>query len=311
MPIDLIGCPPQDATIVIEAPEPSLGEAALELMLAPIQPLREQLTAITGFGLEVEVPDGRGLRRIVLPASGEASALGYLATGHPDGKRVVFLHGSPGLAEEWSPYLAAVPEDGYYIAVDRPGFGASGDSPITDLAAQARAIEPLIEAEGDVIIVGYSYGGPLALRLAADYPQQVSGVLLIGAAVDPGLEETHPLQELAELELFSELLPSELTNANAELLALRQQLAVLTKDLGLVTAPVTIIHGQEDTLVSVENAAYLADRLPDGIMQRVFLVEGADHFLPWTHADLLEYALACMLQDAAAQSGPSPSPSLP
>ena len=50
-------------------------------------------------------------------------ALSYLDAGEPNGRLVVFVHGTPGNARGWSDYLLHVPAGFHYIAVDRPGFG--------------------------------------------------------------------------------------------------------------------------------------------------------------------------------------------
>ncbi|WP_287884710.1 MULTISPECIES: alpha/beta fold hydrolase [Paracoccus] len=311
---DLPICPPPGETIVIPAPEQTLAEGALGFVLEPFQPLREQFSAITGIGLE---PDdawpgeqGRTVRQMRLARGDGQAQLGYLAAGQPGGRRVIFLHGSPGTAEEWDRFLLDVPLGQYHLAVDRPGFGASGEEPEIDLAGQAAAVAPLLTAGGTgaAVLVGYSYGGPVALRLAADYPDRIAGVLLIGAAADPALEETHPLQQLAALDFFAGLLPTELANANAELMNLRPGLEELTPDLARITAPVTIVQGLADTLVPPENVGFLQAHLPASPGPRVILIEEADHFLPWTHADLLRAALGCVIGDGKL---PSQSPELP
>lgn len=303
---DLPLCEPPGHSIIIPAPEQSLAGEALDFVLEPFQPLREQVSAITGIGLEPDEAwpeeQGRTVRRMRL-AQPDGSHLGYLAAGQPGGRRVIFLHGSPGTAEEWDRFLLDVPAGRYHLAVDRPGFGASGDAPAATLGQQAAAVAPLLMAgTRPSILVGYSYGGPVALRLAADYPDRVAGLLLIGAAADPQLEETHPLQELAALDFFAGLLPAELANANAELMELQSGLAELAPDLVNVTAPVTIVQGLADSLVPPENVPFLRAYLPARPGPRVILVEGADHFLPWTHADLLRAALDCVAADGAAPS---------
>lgn len=293
---DLPHCPIPAEIIRIAAPEQSFAEDALTYILEPFQPLREQMIAITGIGLEADVEgDDASLRRRSVPLSSLGRDLSMLAAGQPDGQRVIFIHGSPGLGEEWSSFLTAVPQGRLYLAPDRPGFGDSGDVPVTDLQQQADALLPLIgsSAQPPVVLVGYSYGGPVALRLAVDHPDRVAGVLLIGAAADPGLEEIHPLQEVAALDFFQQMLPTELANSNAELMSLRDGLEKLAEDLSNLNIPVTIVQGTGDNLVPPSNADYLRNHLPRA--PAVVMVEGADHFLPWSHPDLLLHALDCLL----------------
>ncbi|AMY70131.1 alpha/beta fold hydrolase [Frigidibacter mobilis] len=310
---DLPHCPSPGEIIEVAAPELSFAEDALTYVLEPLQPLREQLIAITGIGLEADTEAGEAsLRRRSVPVPATVPSTGQdisvLAAGQMGGQRVVFIHGSPGLAEEWAPFLAAVPQGLLYLAPDRPGFGNSGEMPLAELQQQADALVPLLgrPSEPPVVLVGYSYGGPMALRLAADHPGRVAGLLLIGAAADPGLEEIHPLQEVAALEFFQQMLPAELTNSNAELMALRSGLEDLAPDLASLHMPVTIVQGTDDSLVPPSNADYLRARLPGAPAS--IMIEAADHFLPWSHPDLLADALDCLLQQATAQGSGSVFP---
>jgi len=306
---DLPHCPSPGEIIEVAAPELSFAEDALTYVLEPLQPLREQLIAITGIGLEADTEAGdASLRRRSVPVPATGQDISVLAAGQTGGRRVIFIHGSPGLAEEWAPFLAAVPQGRLYLAPDRPGFGRSGEMPLTELQQQADALVPLLgrPSEPPVVLVGYSYGGPMALRLAADHPGRVAGLLLIGAAADPGLEEIHPLQEVAALELFQQMLPAELANSNAELMALRSGLEDLAPDLASLHMPVTIVQGTDDSLVPPSNADYLRARLPGAPAS--IMIEAADHFLPWSHPDLLADALDCLLQQATAQGSGSVLP---
>lgn len=304
---DLPTCPAPGAIIEIAAPELSLAGEALTFILEPLRPLREPLIAMTGIGLDAEIEgDGSAIRRYAIPQAGAGHDLAVLAAGPPMGRRVVFIHGSPGLGEEWLPFLTDVPQGRLHLAPDRPGFGESGSEPVTALQQQADALVPLLGSalQVPVVLVGYSYGGPVALRLAADHPDRVAGLLLIGAAADPGLEEIHPLQEVAALDFFQQLLPTELANSNAELMALQDGLEALQGDLARIRMPVTVVQGTADTLVPPSNADFLRAHLP--VPPSMIMVEGEGHFLPWTHGPLLTAALDCLMQGAQAQlSGPS------
>lgn len=304
--IELLSCLPAPQEIVIRAEEPEapgLLDDAIDFLMEPLRPLREQFIAITGFGLEVLPEDAPGVIRRTRTDYASGFSLSYLAVGDPAGRPVVFLHGSPGVAEEWGSFLVDVPAGQYRLAVDRPGFGETlPDAPVTSLGEQARAVRSLLGGPDDpkAVVVGYSYGGPVALRLAADYPERVGGVLLIGSAADPDQEEVHPLQLVAALDLFAQLLPQELHASNTELLALREELDLLAPELEDISADITIVQGAEDRLVMPENAFYLQDKLQENGPPRLVMIEQADHFLPWTHQDVLKQALDCLIAETAA-----------
>lgn len=296
MLLDLAACEPPREIVVIEAPAQTAVEVTLDALRSPFEPLIEQITAITGLGLDMEEP--ADALRLYLPVPGRDSSLSYIAVGDATAQQVVFIHGSPGNAQEWGPLLSRTPRDQYRIAVDRLGFGDSAvEEPVLTLADHADAIAPLLDT-GDgrkSILVGYSYGGPVALRAALDMPDHVAGIVLVGSAADPAYEEIHPLQALAALDVFAQLLPTDLANANAELVALKPELEAMAGALKQLAVPVTILHGLSDTLVPPENVLFLHINLPRQIPVRTMLVEGGDHFLPWSQPDRIDHAIRCLL----------------
>lgn len=254
---------------------------------------------MTGIGLSHPRSGAEPPRRHSLPGRSGLPVLSYLAAGDPAGRSVLFIHGSPGRASDWAPFLGSVPVGQRRLAVDRPGFGQSGPgAPVVALTDQASAIAPLLEPEQrPVIVIGSSYGGAVALQLAASHPDIVSGVLLVGSPADPAREETHPVQRLAATRAVRGILPEPLAHSNAELMALPRELEALGQRLGRIQAPVTILQGLDDTLVPAENATYLVRRLDGAKHRRVILVERTGHFLHILASDLVEDALAHLLAD--------------
>jgi pimeloyl-ACP methyl ester carboxylesterase len=282
----------------------SAASAADRLLGRAYRSARERFQAITNIGLSYPKPEAALPPRHMVFGRDGLPALSYLSAGDPEGQRVLFIHGTPGEATDWMPFLQNVPAGQHRLAIDRPGFGESGPGrPVVALSEQARAIAALLkDGQGPAILVGSSYGGPVALRIAADYPEAVSGVLLVGAAADPDREETHPLQRLAATRAVDALLPRPLSHSNAELLALRRELEALGTGIGQIRASVTILQGVHDTLVPAENAAYIAERLTGARSKRVVFVERAGHFLHILSSSLVEEALGQILADTGRGS---------
>lgn len=261
--------------------------------------LRERFQAITGAGLSPPPFEAGPPLRGSVSLGGGAQKLSYLAAGDPSGRKVVFVHGTPGDASDWAGFLAAPAEAQHRLAIDRPGFGESAAiMPVVSLCEQARAIAELLEGVGGpAVVVGSSYGGPVALRLAADRPDLVAGLLLVGGAADPGHERIHPLQHAVATKALTALMPRALAHSNAELLALQSELELLSGDLSRIRSPVTILHGLQDTLVPAENARYLAERMTDVARMRCILVAQAGHFLHILKPGYVEDALAGLVRE--------------
>ncbi len=119
---DWLACLPPAQIVVVGSRAPTVTKGVVDILVRPLRGLREQAIAITGWGLPPG-PEVEGITRHTLPPSQNGVTVSYLAVGDPDGARIVFLHGSPGDANEWSSFLGDAPPGQYRIAVDRPGFG--------------------------------------------------------------------------------------------------------------------------------------------------------------------------------------------
>jgi lipase len=96
---------------------------------------------------------------------------------------VLLLHGSAGSSALWRHATSALRLLHRCIAPDLIGYGASApwpaDAPF-DLDAELRALSPLLPCcDGTFHLVGYSYGGVLALQLALANPARVRTLTLI------------------------------------------------------------------------------------------------------------------------------------
>ncbi|MEO0651372.1 MAG: alpha/beta hydrolase [Planctomycetota bacterium] len=235
--------------------------------------------ACQALGPDVDFPedvDPEGTERIEWSApSGTVSGL---VGGERGARRVVLIHGTPGFAASWSEYLVGGPEGLEVVALDRPGFGRSApEGPVPELELQAAAVEPLLEARNGQLplVVGHSLGGPIALRVAADYPERVGGLVILAGNVDPELEDWRWYNRAAAWLYWA--LPRSWENSNRELKPHRAELEALTRLLPRVTCPVAIVHGTEDSLVPYANAEYLADRLPNAAEVELVTRQGGDH----------------------------------
>lgn len=209
--------------------------------------------------------------------------ISYLHAGDPNGRRVIFVHGTPGDAEGWGEFLLNPPPGFEYISVDRPGFGQSGPkNAVTALADQASALTPLLVERNGAwpILVGHSLGGPIVAQIAADYPDKVGGLLIAAGSLDPSLERIHTIQWVGTWWPFRAILPRAMRNANYELIALKPHLEALEPKLGAIRCPIYIVHGTKDPLVPYSNMAFMQARFTAAQVETV-TIAGENHFLPW------------------------------
>lgn len=82
------------------------------------------------------------------------------------------------------------------VALDLPGFGATpAPAEAVGAAGYADAVAPVLaEMAGPVVVVGHSFGGRVAVHLAAAHPESVAGLVLSGVPLvrPPGATSRTP-----------------------------------------------------------------------------------------------------------------------
>jgi pimeloyl-ACP methyl ester carboxylesterase len=114
----------------------------------------------------------------------QANGVRYYYEIHGQGEPLLLLHGGLGSIDMFGPVLPALAASRQVIAVDLHGHGrtALGDREISmvdmgdDLAIVLREL-----GYGQVDVMGYSMGGGVAFRLAAQHPEMVRRVALVSA----------------------------------------------------------------------------------------------------------------------------------
>lgn len=113
------------------------------------------------------------------------SALHSYRFGPAEPPRALLFHGLTGHGRRWESLAATHLPELPLLAPDLLGHGRSSwDAPWT-IEANVSALAALLDAEagGPVVVVGHSFGGAIALNLAAARPDLVSGLVLLDPAV--------------------------------------------------------------------------------------------------------------------------------
>jgi pimeloyl-ACP methyl ester carboxylesterase len=118
--------------------------------------------------------------------AGEAESRRLVADVEGHGPPVVVLHGQPGSAVDWQRVIPLLSARFTVIAPDRPGYGRTGGV-AADFTENAVAVAHLLDdlSVPRATIVGYSWGGGVALAFAQLFPARTAG-LVLAASVGPG-----------------------------------------------------------------------------------------------------------------------------
>ncbi len=187
--------------------------------------------------------------------------------------KVVLLHGWPLDERMWDPQVSVLREAGHEpLAPSLYGRGPSIDG----WAAQL-----VDELEGPFVAVGLSMGGYCALALSRRASERVPGVVLASSRADADSEERRRFRNEQIATLRTHGAPEELeTEVAAEDLAVAQEAMRDRPDASDTVrafgGPLLVCVGDQDELVSVEEARAIADTALLGSLE---VFQGAGHFL--------------------------------
>ncbi len=222
---------------------------------------------------------------------------------HSENKmNLVFFHGSPSSLSAWNSYLidTTLLKKANLVAIDRPGYGYSnfGDA-LTSIEEQAIVMSELLVDYDlkNVIVVGSSYGGPLAARMAV-LNNNIKGVVMISPAMDPSQEKKIWASRLTQWWITRWLVPTGYRVAGDEKTVHASELVKIEKDWSKVTVPVLHIHGDVDDIVPYGNVNYTAEMFPN---IEIVTVPNAGHEIAWGRSELVKPYLIEMIEHISAR----------
>ena len=145
-------------------------------------------------------------------ASDQSDTLSYVESNanSTKPKTILLIH---GISANWRDWKASMLDEismlGYRtIAIDRPGMGESNRrSEVISLEDQASLIIRVIRLldSRPLLIMGHSYGGSLALKMALNYPNDISGLILLAAPTHPWVGGLGLLYDILGFPLFTKI----------------------------------------------------------------------------------------------------------
>jgi carboxylesterase len=206
-----------------------------------------------------------------------AAPLSFAARPEAGGRSVGVLlcHGFTSTPHSMKAWAEALAEHGYAVEVPRlPGHGTrwqemNGTRWEDWYGEVVRVFDKLAAGNDAVVVGGLSMGAALVLRLAADRPDEVAGVVVVNPAVNTERKDVKLLPVLKHLvPAFPPIAndikkPGEVERAydKTPLKAAHSMLQgyrALRRDLGSVTAPLLVFRSVEDHVVDPSSARIIA-----------------------------------------------------
>lgn len=253
-----------------------------------------------------------------------------------DDAPILLLHGSgPGVSAmaNWRPVIPTLSEHRRVIAPDQLGFGgtATGERRTYGRAAWTEHALALLDTLGisRVDVIGNSMGGAIALSLAAQRPDAVRRLVLMGSmgaamalpaglatvwGYQPGVEAMREVidlfaydkslitDDLVQLRYEASISPAVRDSWDAMFPEPRQQwvddLSLPGSTLASIEQPVLMVHGRDDKVVPWQvSSARLLELIPDS---RLHLLSGCGH---WTMIEKTAEFLQVVLPFLAPPAG--------
>lgn len=224
----------------------------------------------------------------------------YLKVGYDSLPKLILLHGSPSSLSAWRPIYADMRflERFQVIAIDRPGYGYSDfGQVVTGLQLQVQLLRPLVDSlsgNGQAMLLGSSYGGPVAAQLAMDLPDRFSQLILMSASLEPGAEKTYWISYPMTAPLIRYLFPPSFVMSSDEKLTHRQELETLTA-WDRIRCKTLIVHGDQDGLVYYRNAMYAKRRLVNARSVTTVTMTGKGHSVIFSEPEYIRKILLTYL----------------
>ncbi len=256
----------------------------------------------------------------------------YLRAGDPAATPVVLLHGSgPGVSAyaNWRLTVPSLAATNHVLAPDLVGFGYTQrpDRYRYSMDNWITHIEDFLAALGleSYSLVGNSFGGALALRLATRHPDQVRRLGLMGSAgvsfpmtegldavwgYDPSVQAMRRLMDffaynrglvtddLAETRYQASVQPGFHESYAAMFPAPRQRWldAMATDEATIrhIRCPTLIVHGREDQVIPPDTSRLLFELIPNA---ELHMFGKCGHWTQIEHAVAFNHLVASFLAD--------------
>lgn len=203
-----------------------------------------------------------------------------------------YVHGAPGSNDNFSKLMkdSVLNDIANWVSVDRLGYGFSGlGNPEESIQIQSESLlnvfEPFFQKTPLIILIGWSYGGPIVSKMALDKPDKIDHVIMLAPAIDPEIERFFALGKFAQWKLTRWFVPKPLRVAQDEKLQHVQELKDLENQWKDLSVPVTNIHGKKDDIVPYENIFFVAEKFPKNTTDTLS-IDNVGHLFPVSQPEL-------------------------
>lgn len=229
----------------------------------------------------------------------------YLLFG--EGKPFIILHGWGSNSEKWIKEAEIISQKGFKVIIpDLPGFGQSDKLnqlwTNNDYVKWFEDFTRMLEIK-DFYLLGHSFGGALAAKIAVKYPQRVQKLFLVAAAIirEKTAQKTFSEKISKFIKLFYFLPYYSFFRKAVYKFIIRKSdyiytegimkltyLSVISEDilhhLHFINIPTIIIWGEKDQSTPAKDAKIISEKIRNS---KLIIIPEADHLLHKTMPEVL------------------------
>lgn len=226
---------------------------------------------------------------------------------------LLLIHGAPGAWYGSRNFLedSLLKANFHIIAMDRLGYNKSRfrnrRRSVTSIELQATAIHEALRLNRSFktgVLVGSSYGAPIAANMAILYPNEFHHLVMLAGAIDPEHEKFWWFHKFIRRGPIKWMLPRFMRVTTDEKFTHVKELKLLQPKWSQLTVPTTVIQGGADWIVDPLNMDFAKEVLKDKKAEFIFLPE-AGHLIRWQHPDLVKKVLLQTLPDLRMLPAPA------
>ncbi|MBA6156565.1 alpha/beta fold hydrolase [Tenacibaculum sp. S7007] len=204
---------------------------------------------------------------------------------------LVFIHGTIGSSTDFVEYMkdSTLLSKVNMISYDRIGYNFEDKNSVQEsIAFERNMLNDIIKDlnPNKTIILGYSYGGPIALAVK----QKLNKIILLAPALYSKVEPMPWALNLYKSSLTRWLIPDIWKEASKEKLSHRRDLKNFEDNWKSSPNKIISIHGTNDWIVPFKNSTFLQNQLPKNQFDLI-PIKDAGHGLVWSNFNEIKQEL--------------------
>ena len=209
---------------------------------------------------------------------------------------LLLIHGAPGAWYGYRDFLndSTLKANFHIIAMDRLGYNKSKfknkKKAVTSIQTQSIAIHEamrLNRSHKTGVVLGSSYGAPIAANMAIIYPQEFHHVVMLAPAIDPENEKFWWFHKFIKHGPIKWMLPHYFKTTTNEKFTHVKELKLMLPKWQQLTVPITVVQGGADEIVDPINLDFAKAQLSDKRAEFIFLPD-AGHLIRFQYPELVK-----------------------